>query len=230
MRWLALIALSVAFAAPQAEAKSVNKTFLASWLARDNQYVSDAKAAADKQNAAIDAFRAALSTNAPDTVNLMDYMFTAVEEYEYKNARGEMLRNFRIHMLSKPESEQTGLWMQERLDNIKSDTADTQKKAELVGKLSAEKAEFPKVFAALEEAYRSRGRLRGLLDELTLIDQNLNLLHEARAEDRQRRQAFWQALSRAGQSMQAAGQAMEANRMRFTTCHPVGSFVSCTTM
>lgn len=230
MRWLALIALSVACSTPQVEAKSVNKTFLASWLSRDNQYVADTKAAADKQNTAIDAFYSAMSTNAPDTVNLMDYMFTAIEDYEYRNARGEMLRNFRIHMLTKPRQEQTGLWMQERLDNIKADTATTQQKAELVGRLSADKTEFPKVFAALEDAYRSRGRLRGLLDELSLIDQNLNLLHEARAEEDQRRQAFWQALSRAGQSMQAAGQAMEANRMRFTTCHPVGSFVSCTTM
>lgn len=229
MRRLTVFMLLLVFAFSNAEAKSVSKSFMESWLARDNQYVAEAQAAAEKQTVAVNAFHAALQNGTPDLPQLTDYMLNSIEEFQYKNARGETLRNFRIHMLSKPDENQTGMWMQERLGELKLETNEFEQKNALVNKMAADKADDGKFIEALEAAYVARGHLRGIVDELTLIDQNLSLFSQAKTDEAQRRQAFWRALSRAGQAMQSAGNAIQANSPRYTSCSTVGQFTNCTT-
>lgn len=222
MRWGALIALSLAVSPVQAVAKSVYKEFAELLLERDNRYVEEARAAADRNNAAVDAFKDTVAKQGPDGGEKLIAVLDAAQAYGYANGRGETLRDFRMHMEKKPSLQRTDFWLQEKLDAVKLASAQVQKNEQAIKEMQGAKAEPVKVLNAMEQNRRAMGEAMGQIDELMLINRNSATYYQAKNEETQRRMAAWQAIS---QSLQAAA----ANKPKFTNCTTNGPFTNCMT-
>jgi hypothetical protein len=224
-RILCALALSlVVVPASVATAKSVSKEFQEAWADREQRYAARSKEAEAQLPAAL----AELNSSANDPVTTkdrLDRLLRVTFDLGYNSARGQVVGDTKAFVEKKPSAERAQLWLQDQADQLRERARSADEKAAVVknrtpgGDGDTTQSRLKNLGMAVFEA----ATVKGMADELTLIDQNLAIYYPAKnVEDQRRRQARAAALGAIGQAMQAS-----ASQDWMATCMRAGQTMSC---
>jgi hypothetical protein len=206
---------------PAAIAASTYKEFGQAWAQRDARYVEE-HGRLDK----VAREATAHFLKAPASPAALEAMMTSIKAASYADGRGNMLRDLRIAMDSKPSSAGIEMWLQERIDGVRRETEVVQAKFDGVRSID------PNTDRYLEEVVAAvvmSATLRGKAEELRLLEQNLSSYLRAQGEeDIQRREARARVLGAIGAALSQPAFAMPPVQPRRTTnCQTYGALTQC---
>lgn len=193
-----ILAVVLASAVPAvAEAKSAQKEFSQAWEDRDQRYVTSTQSALSASQSAWEAF--ASNTDPDQTFPKLKAAFDATYQARYHEGRQHFLRDFRIHMSSKPSRQLTDLWMQERIEQIRLSSEGAQRQFATLSQIKFTDTDKVKTYiSGSEQAIIESGHAHGAIDELKLLNQNLAVYYQAKdaeeVRNSQRRAAIADAL------------------------------------
>jgi len=207
-----------------ATAKSVSKEFQEAWTEREQRYAARYREAEDQLPAAL----AALNDPNADPATTKDRLDRALRttfDLGYNSARTQVVTETKAFVEKKPSAERAQLWLQEQADQLRERARSADEKAAVVKNQTPENdsASLQARLKNLGMAVFEAATVKGMADELTLIDQNLAIYYPAKnAEDQRRRQARAAVLGAIGQAMQAS-----ANQGWMATCTRAGPTTTC---
>lgn len=223
-RLLAAFAAMAFLTAPAVEAKSVSKEFQEAWADREHRYA----ARADEAKAQLPIAMASLNSadnDAASTKARLDKLLKVTFDLGYNSARAQVVTDTKAFIDKKPSAERAQLWLQDQADQLRERAQSADEKAAVLKtqKLGQNGATTQSMLKNIGMAIFEAATVKGLADELGLIDQNLAIYYPAKnAEDQRRRQARAAALGAIGQAMQAS-----ANQGWAATCTRADQTMSC---
>lgn len=225
-----ILAVALVSASPSiVEAKSVQKEFSQAWEQRDQRYVASTQTALSASETAWNAF--ASNTDADQTFLKLKAAFDATYQARYHEGRQHFLRDFRIHLFSKPSRQITELWMQERIEQIRLSSEGAQRQFATLSQIKFTDTDKVKAYiGGSEQALIESGHAHGAIDELKLINQNLTVYYQAKdvedVRNFQRRAAIANALS-AGFTNMGNQYYAAAQRNWSARCTTINNVISC---
>lgn len=193
-----LLALALILVAQPVLGRSVQSDFSALWEARHSRYEAEQTSLADR-------VREASQPPAPPHTSQQAEahyanLLRALEADAYVRGRNQVITALVAHMRGKPSAELSEAWIQEAADRIQRDRDELNSRHASLKALAAAKSILPKdYFAQSFELAATAGMVRGRVEELLLVDQNLASFYSAKsaaaARRRQARAAFFGALA-----------------------------------
>lgn len=223
-RLLAAFAAMAFLTAPAVEAKSVSKEFQEAWADREHRYA----ARADEAKAQLPIAMASLNSadnDAASTKARLDQLLKVTFGLGYNSARAQVVTDTKAFIDKKPSAERAQLWLQDQADQLRERARSADEKAAVLKtqKLGQNGATTQSMLKNIGMAVFEAATVKGLADELGLIDQNLAIYYPAKnAEDQRRRQARAAVLGAIGQAMQTS-----ANQGWMATCTRAGPTTTC---
>lgn len=222
---VALLAAPISAPSP-AIARNVQKEFAEAWSQREQRYSAAFDSASKAQAAAIDAFTTASQAHSPEAKDLLVSVFDSADAYGAAAGRRAALADFNTLIKDKPSAARIDMWMQEQMAKLK-EMGDTAKRD--IEALRTADAAAPDAIVNALKAISYQGLVRGAVQEMSLIDQNLSSYFQAKSsEDLARRQARARFFGALGAALQQSGQTNFPNA-RMTQCHTTGATTNCTT-
>ncbi len=169
-------------------------------------------------------YMTALQTEGADMDHEAAKLKDAMHRASYIYGRYWVLSELREHMDDKPSAVSSELWMQEKVSEVQSDARLADNHWTQLANLPDE-ASLTERLSKFEAAVVGGARVQGVVDELTLIDQNLASYYQGRSEERANRSRIFAAIGSA--LMQSSRQATIAPSVR-TRCSTYGGVTNCT--
>lgn len=228
--WLVVATALSLTPCPQAVAKSVQHEFTEAWNQRLARYSQEVETAKSALPTAMAAFRAAAASNAPDLPAKLNALLAASDNLGYRAGRAQMSQTFLQFMAGKPSAERGELWLQEQMDILVQ--SDKQSRAEFdrvkALKVGENGTTADSLLSSSGAAVFTGGTVRGQVEELSLINENLRTYYRAKGQQDARRRAAWsEALKNIGQSFQDQSRA-NLNTGWSAHCSTFGSTTNCT--
>ncbi|MEZ5748712.1 MAG: hypothetical protein R3D83_02130 [Caenibius sp.] len=225
--WYAVL-LTVAFAViPSAEAKSVRKEFTEAWVARQDRYAGDVERATNELKDALNPKTPEPDLDEDAAKVRISAILEKTRQMGYSAGRADVLFRLLALMKEKPSSARAEMWFQEEADHVKQESAkaDDRLNAAKAIKIGEGGVTPQEAFTEAGQAMFWLGTVQGTVDELALVNTNLASFYEAKSvEDQRRRQAWANALSSIGNSLQNSAQQNQGFMMNCTT---TGPFTNC---
>lgn len=231
MKGLLLAAALLVATAPAAlQAKSVAKEFQEAWASRSARYEQQAQDARTKLEAGKQLIKTGSSEQ--QVRGAIGDALNGTYEYGYYKGRGLALASVQELIKSKPSSVKANLWMQDQIDQLQERARAATQNMEQARSIALNPGNTdPETgVAAMGSAMFESGSVKGVADELALMNQNLSLYFPAKSVEERQKRAAWagvfQSIGQIGQNMTAQSQAM-MNRNWSATCSTTGGFTRC---
>ena len=223
-RLVLLLAVALAFALAEgvASAKSVQQEFSQAWTERGERYEAEQLRLNARADEAWKALDEAMKSNTPDVKDRTGQFITALQDGAYNYGRAMLLDAFKEHLAKKPSAAATELWMQERVDALRTQAEALDRAGERLAN-----DDSPGAFKAKFSALATSAKFFGTVAELKLLDENLGSYFKAKSVQddgrRRARAAFFGALAGAARAYDT-----QPSFPRTTTCQSSGNAVTCT--
>jgi hypothetical protein len=158
----------------------VSKEFPEAWTDREQRYAARYREAEGQLPAAL----AALNDPNADPATTKDRLDRALRttfDLGYNSARTQVVTETKAFVEKKPSAERAQLWLQEQADQLRERARSADEKAAIVKNQTSQddsttlQARLKNLGMAVFEA----ATVKGMADELTLIDQNLAIYYPA---------------------------------------------------
>ena len=205
-------------------AKSVSKEFQEAWAEREQRYAARMEEARTQLPIAMAALNSP-GNDESSTKARLDHLLKVTFELGYNSARAQVLSDTQAFIYRKPSPARAQLWLQEQAEKLRERAQSAESKAETVKnqKLGLDGATTQTMLRNMGLAVFETATVKGMADEIGLIDQNLTLYYPAKdAEDQRRRQSRAAILGAIGKSMQET-----ANQGWMATCTRAGPTTTC---
>ncbi|HMU20650.1 MAG TPA: hypothetical protein PKC48_00090 [Sphingorhabdus sp.] len=224
-----VIALGLLLANPVyvAQAKSVHSEFVEAWQERLKRYEASSVLAGQQLQSDAHLF---FNTPAPDeatTIAKLEAVFKSTDEVGYLAGRSQLSSDLIAFMKKKPSAERAELWLQEQIHRLTDEERALKVEVDSVGqmKIGDNGVTTESLFKANGMAVFKQGALRGQIEELALMNDNLGSYYRAKGQqDADRRQKWAAILGSIGQSLQ---QQSNDNRSRMVNCTTTGNTTNC---
>lgn len=222
----AFLAITILASTP-VEAKSVRKEFTEAWIARQERYVSEVESAKNEIKEAVNPPNPEPVVDADTARARLSAILEKTRQMGYSAGRADVLARLLNLMKDKPSSARAEMWFQEETDHVKQESskADDRLEAARTSKVGEGGITPQQAFSEAGMAMFWLGTVQGTTDELALVNTNLASFYEAKSiEDQRRRQAWANALSSIGNSLQNSAKQNQSFMMNCTTNGP---FTNC---
>jgi hypothetical protein len=231
--WFRLVAIVFILALvlvlqPGSAYAGVYKDFWKAWAERDARHVAEHAQLDKAAREATENLMVSLKESSPEMPAKMERMFTAIDAAWFIDGRVWMLRDLRIHMEKKPSAAKTELWLQERIDSLRAEERAVKAKwAEVDGMREKGASDLLVYLQESVLAVSMAATLRGKVEELNLLDQNLASYFRAKGqEDMERRQARARIFGAMGAALSAYSRP-QPDTSWTATCTTFGNRTNC---
>lgn len=204
-------------------AKSVHKDFKEAWEKRYERYEQEWQVLDQSARDTVAKYVAALEVEGADMEQEGAKLKDAMHRASYLYGRYWVLSQLRKHMDDKPSSVSSELWMQEKVSEVQADARTADLHWAQLNEMPPDTA-LMDALSKFESAVVGSARVQGVVDELTLIDQNLASYYQGRSKERANRSRIFSAIGSA--LMQSSNQATFAPTVQ-TRCSTYGGITNC---
>lgn len=208
-------------------ARSVHTEFVEAWQERLKRYeLSSEKAGEQLKSRAQDFFG---SSDTDETVlqAKLAAVFDATDEVGVLAGRSQLSSDLITLMKKKPSAERAEFWIQEQVHRLTDEDKSLKTEFDALSrmKIGENGVTSQSLFKANGMAVFKLGTLRGQIEELALVNDNLASYYQAKnQQDADRRQKWKAILGSIGNSLQ---QQSTYNRSRMINCTTVGNSTNC---
>ena len=166
-RSILLLPFAFALAIPsgEASAKSVQQEFSQAWTERGERYEAEQLRLNARVDEAWKALDEARKANAPDVKDRTGQFISTLQDGAYLHGLAALLYAFKEHMAKKPSAAATELWVQERVDSLRTQAEVLDKTGEHLKSDTS-----PGAFKAKLAALANSAEFMGTVAELRLLD------------------------------------------------------------
>jgi len=153
--------------------------------------------------------------------------FKSTDEVGYLAGRSQLSSDLIAFMKKKPSAERAELWLQEQIHRLTDEQNVLQVDVDNLGKMKVGEngVTSEALFKANGMIVFKQGTLRGQIEELILMNDNLGSYYRAKGQqDADRRQKWAAILGSIGQSLQ---QQSTVNQSRMINCTTTGNTTNC---
>lgn len=225
---LAVVAtLMVTAPSQELAARSVHSEFVEAWQERLKRYELSSDNAGEKLKSRAQEFFNSEGVDDSILQTRLAAVFDATDEVGVLSGRSQLSSDLIALMKKKPSAERAELWIQEQVHRLTEEDKSIKTEFDALSKMKVGEngVTSESLFKANGMAIFKLGALRGQIEELALLNDNLASYYQAKnQQDADRRQKWKAILGSIGNSLQ---QQSNYNRSRMINCTTVGNSTNC---